>query len=139
MDRVSEDSNRRPSESSDRQLGFLWGAVALSLIALSPLAPRIAGGLWSCPFKGIFGIPCPSCGTGRAALALASFDPLHALAHYPLPALAWIAFIAGGLAAGWYAWQRKPLPRIRRLPVWVRIGIVVAVAANWAFSIATGV
>ena len=59
--------------------------------------------------------------------------------HYPLPALAWMAFIVAGLAAGWQALRRKPLPRIRRLPVWVRIAVVVAVAANWAYSIATGV
>ncbi len=139
MDRVSERSDGAPPERSDRQLALLWSAVALSLIALSPLAPKIAAGLWSCPFKDIFDIPCPSCGTGRAALALARLDPLEALARYPLPALAWIAFIAGGLAAGLRTWQGKPLPRIRRLPVWVRIAVVVAVAANWAYSIATGV
>ncbi len=130
---------RLPAESSGRQLAALWGAVALALIALSPLAPAIAGGLWSCPFKGLFGIPCPTCGTGRAALALARFDPVGALVSYPLPALAWTAFIALGLAAGWRAWQGKPLPRIRRLPVWSRIAIIAAVAANWAYSIATGV
>ncbi len=128
-----------PSGASDRQLGLLWGGVALALIALSPLAPAIAGGLWSCPFKGIFGIPCPTCGTGRAALALARLDPVHALEHYPLPALAWMAFIAAGLIAGWRAWRRLPLPRIRRFPVWLRIAIVAAMLANWGYSIATGV
>ncbi len=123
----------------DRQLGFLWGGIALAMIALSPLAPAIAGGLWSCPFKAVFTIPCPSCGTGRAALALARFDPVGALVHYPLPALVWIAFLAGGLAAGWRAWRGQPLPRIRRFPVWLRIAIAGAVLANWAYSIATGV
>ena len=126
-------------ERSDRQLALLWAGVALSLIALAPLAPAIAGTLWNCPFKSLFGIPCPSCGTGRAALALARLDPLHALVHYPLPALVWMAFVAGGLAAGWAAWHRKPLPRLRRLPAWAKVAIVVAVLANWAYSIATGV
>ncbi len=121
------------------ELGLLWGAVASLLILLSPLAPAIASGLWNCPFKGLTGIPCPGCGTGRAALALARLDPIHALVHYPLPALAWMAFIVAGLAAGVCAWRRRPLPRIRRLPAWARIGIVVAVLGNWAYSIATGV
>ncbi len=134
-----EDTSAMAPEAADRQLGFLWGAVALSLIVLSPLAPVIAAGLWSCPFKGLTGIPCPSCGTGRAALALARLDPIHALVHYPLPALAWMAFIAAGLVAGWRAWHGRPLPRIRRLPAWVKIAIVAAVAANWAHSIATRV
>ncbi len=128
-----------PEISSDRQLGFLWGGVASLMILLSPVAPILAGGLWSCPLKSLTGIPCPTCGTGRAALALARFDPIHALVHYPLPALAWMAFIAAGLAAGWRAWRGQSLPRIRRLPVWARIVVVVAVAANWVYSIATGV
>ncbi len=109
------------------------------MILLSPFAPAFASGLWGCPFKSLTGIPCPSCGTGRAALALARLDPIHALVHYPLPALVWMVFIVGGLAAGWRAWRHQPLPRVRRLPVWARIGLVAGVAANWAYSIATGV
>ena len=123
-----------------RQLGLLWGAVASSLILLSPLATKLAGGLASCPFKGLTGIPCPTCGTTRAALALAHFEPLHALTHYPLPTLGWIVFLGGGLAAGWRAWRGLPLPRIpRRVPIWARLAFVGVVLANWAYSIATGV
>ena len=132
-------SDALTSDSPDRQLAFLWAGVALSLVVLSPLAPMFAAGLWGCPFKSLFGIPCPSCGTGRAALALSRFDPVEALVHYPLPTLAWIAFLGGGLVAGWQAWRGQSLPRIRRLPIWVRVGIVAAIAANWAYSIATGV
>ena len=118
----------------------MWGGVALLLILLSPLAEVFAGGLASCPFKGLTGIPCPSCGATRAALALARLEPVHALVHYPLPAVGWIAFIGGGLAAAWRAWRGRPLPRIPgRIPVWVRIGVVGIVLANWAYSIATGV
>ena len=113
--------------------------MASLLILLSPLASAVASALWSCPFKSLTGIPCPGCGTGRAALALARLDPIHALVHYPLPALAWMAFIVAGLAAGVRALRRRPLPRIRRLPAWVKVVAVVAVAANWAYSIATGV
>ncbi len=134
-----EESGVGASDSSDRQLGFLWAGVALSLVALSPLAPTFAAGLWSCPFKSLTGLPCPSCGTGRAALALARFEPIHALVHYPLPALVWMAFIVGGLFAGWRAWRGQPLPRILRIPIWVRIGAIAAIVANWAYSIATGV
>ncbi len=136
---AAEESSAEALDSSDRQLGLLWGGVASLLILVSPLAPKVASGLWTCPFKSLTGLPCPSCGTGRAALALARFDPIHALVHYPLPALAWMAFLAGGLAAGWLAWRRRPLPRIRRLPAWARVGIVAAIVANWAYSIATGV
>ncbi len=128
-----------PEISRDRQLGFLWAGVVTLLILLSPVAPLLAGGLWSCPLKSLTGMPCPTCGTSRAALALARFEPLDALVHYPLPALAWTAFVVAGLVAGWRAWRGQPLPSIRRLPAWARVAIVVAVAANWAYSIATGV
>lgn len=124
----------------DRQLGLLWGAVAALLILASPLATTLPGGLMSCPFKGLTGIPCPTCGTTRAALALAHFEPVHALTHYPLPALGWILFLGGGLAAGWRAWRGLSLPRIpRRIPLWARLAFLGAVLFNWAYSIATGV
>ena len=128
------------AEPAGRQLGLLWGAVASSLILLSPLAPRLAAGLWSCPWKELTGWACPGCGTTRAALALSQFDPMHALTHYPLPTLAWMLLIVGGLVAGGLALLGKPLPRWpRSLPVRMRIGLVAAVLLNWGYSIATGV
>ncbi len=127
-------------ERADRQLGLLWGAVALSLILLSPLAPRLAAGLWSCPWKELTGFACPGCGTTRAALALARLEPFHALTHFPLPTLGWIFLVAGGLVAGGLVLSGKPLPRWpRRLPVGMRIGLVAVVLLNWGYSIATGV
>ncbi|MDY7095424.1 MAG: DUF2752 domain-containing protein [Acidobacteriota bacterium] len=65
--------------SSDRQLGLLWGTVAVVLVLLSPLAELLAGTLPQCPFKTLTSLPCPACGTTRAALALAHFDPAAAL------------------------------------------------------------
>ncbi len=138
---MADPIGRQPvADQIGRQLGLLWGAVSLSLIALSPLASAFAGGLPGCPFKSFTGFACPGCGATRAALALARLDPVHALTHYPLPALAWTLFITGGLVAGWRAWRHLPLPQLpRRLPIWARFGIVGVVLVNWAYSIATGV
>ena len=127
------------SDPAGRQLGLLWGVVALLLVLLSPLAPTLASGLWSCLFKGATGIPCPSCGTARAALALAAFDPSTALVRYPLQTLAWVLFLVGGLAAGSMALRGRPLPSLPDLPSWWRIAFLGAVLLNWAYSIATGV
>jgi hypothetical protein len=124
----------------NRQVGLLWGAVAAVLIAASPWAAHFGDALWECTFKSWTGIPCPTCGTARAALALARFDVLGALGRYPLPTIAWLFLLGGGLAAGGMALLGRTPPRIPgRLPVWARAGLVAAVLTNWLYSIATGV
>ncbi len=123
-----------------RQLALLWGAVAAVLLAASPWASLAGDALWDCTFKSWTGIPCPTCGTARAALALARFDVLGALGRYPLPTIAWIFLLVGGLGVGAMALLRRTPPPIpSQLPVWGRVAVVAAVLANWMYSIATGV
>jgi Protein of unknown function (DUF2752) len=123
-----------------RQLALLWGAVASLLLAVSPWAAFAGDALWECTFKSWTGIPCPTCGTARAALALARFDVLEALGRYPLPTLAWTFLLVGGLYAGAMALSgRTPRAIPKSLPVWARAGLVAAVLTNWMYSIATGV
>ncbi len=123
-----------------RQLALLWAAVSLILVGASPWASLFGDALWDCTFKTWTGIPCPTCGTARAALALAHFDVVGALGRYPLPTLAWIFLIGGGLAAGAMALLGRTPPRIpSRLPVWARAALVAALVVNWVYSIATGV
>lgn len=123
-----------------RSIALWWGGVAAALIALSPWAPRFAGHLWGCTFKAVTGIACPTCGTTRAALALARFDVQTALTHYPLPTLGWVVFIGGGLVAAAMTLAGRTPPAIpTRLPGWARVAVVAALLLNWAYSIATGV
>ncbi len=120
-------------------MGLSWGAAALLAVALTPLAAILADLVPSCLFKAVTGLPCPLCGTTRAALALARFEPLDALGRFPLPTLLWLGFLGGGLGAGALALARRPLSWPRRWPPWAGIGALVAVLVNWAYSIATGV
>ena len=123
-----------------RQLALLWGGVSAALIGLSPWAPAVSGSLWPCTFKNLTGIACPTCGTTRAALALARLDVATAFVHYPLPALVWTLFLGGGLfAAALTLFGRTPPSLPERLPVWARAGVVSMLLLNWAYSIATGV
>lgn len=132
--------------SPHRQLGLLWGSVAGTLVVLSPLAAQLAGRLPACPLKSLTGLPCPGCGTTRAALALGDLDPLAAFAVSPLAAAAWVLLIAGGLLAGGLALAGVEPPALSR---WVdrwsgqwslgaRLAFLAALALNWLYLLYTG-
>lgn len=125
--------------SSGRQLGLLWGVVAAALVALSPLAPRLAAALPACPLKSLTGFPCPTCGATRTALALSDFDLARAVAVSPLAATAWLALVGGGLLAGALALFRIGVPEPpRKLPMWLRLAALGVVLANWAYLVWSG-
>lgn len=123
-----------------RQLTWLWGGVSVLLVALSPWADGFASALWGCVFKGFTGFACPTCGTARAALALARFDVAGALTSFPLQSLGWIFVVGGGLLClVAVSFGRTPPAFPKSLSPATRVAVVAAVALNWAYSIATGV
>lgn len=129
--------------SPGRQFGILWGAVATALVALSPLAPKLAGMLPACPLKTLAGLPCPGCGSTRVALALSRIDLGSAVAVSPLATAAMVFLVAGGLVAGVLALAGIEVPEPPRLDgrrLWVARGVVIgAVALNWLYLLYTGV
>jgi hypothetical protein len=126
----------RPATREERQLALLWSAATVSAIVLRPFWVVVAPWLRPCVFRGVTGIPCPTCGTTRTVLALLDGDVLSALAANPLATAAGIFFAVGGLAAGLWALLRWPTPVVdgskpRR---WLLL-ILAAVAANWVYLI----
>lgn len=122
--------------SASRQLALLWSGVALALVALSPLAPKLAAGLPACPIRAWLGLPCLSCGTTRAALALARLDFVAALSFNPIATLGWIGLIGGGLVTGGMAVAGRPLPRLGLRPTpTLRLVVAAVLFANWAYLI----
>ena len=120
-------------------MGLLWGAVALLLVALSPLAPALATSLPSCPARSLLELPCPTCGSTGAALALRDLDLRAALAASPLATLGWICLVGGGLVAGLLALLGSPLEE----PAWIQSAaarwlLVTMVLANWVYLIRAG-
>ena len=120
-----------------RQLAFLWGGAALVSTAAAPFAPALARGLPPCPFRALVGVPCLTCGSTRALLALARFDVGQALAWNPLAAAAAILFVLGGIAALGAALAGRNVEVPRPTPP-LRAALALAVAANWAFLVAAG-
>ena len=123
-----------------RQLALIWGGVAVALVALAPLGARIAAALPACPVRTWIDLPCFTCGTTRAALALARLDPAAALALNPLAALGLIGLVGGGLAAGGLAVVNRPLPEARLRPTRVlRLALGLALLGNWIYLVLAGV
>ncbi len=127
-------------ETSQRQLGLLWGTVSVVLLMLVPQAGQFARALPACTFKTLVGIPCPTCGITRTTLALTNLDFAAALRVNPLVTVLLMAFVAGGLIAGLLAIAGRPL----REPRWdlrpgERLGLVAVLVANWAYLVSRGI
>jgi len=126
----------RAPDREERQIAWLWLAAAVSALILRPLWLALAPLLPGCPFRLLTGVPCPSCGTTRAALALLQGRPLVALALNPLSALAFSGFALGGVIAPLWVALRGPVPDLPRpLPPWARVALLAVLAANWAWVI----
>ena len=109
------------------------------MVALSPMANRLAGTLPLCPIRALVDLPCPTCGTTRAALALSQFDVAAAVSASPLATVGWIGLVVGGLMAGLWALLGQPL----REPGWVQSApvrwlLVAIVLANWIYLVGVG-
>ncbi len=129
----------RPALAPGRQLGLLWGAVAVGLLALSPAAPQLTQGLPACPLKSLSGLPCAACGSTRAALALVRGEVKEALVVNPLATVAWLGLVVVGLVAGVAALVGRPLSEPRWvLPTTARLGLLGILVANWLYLIWAG-
>lgn len=116
--------------------------VFAALGALSFLVARFVPVLaipYTCPLKGLAGIPCATCGMTHAFVHLAHLEVAAAIAASPLGALLaaaiWLyaALDLVRVAAG----APLPLPSARALRVATGAGIAV-VLANWLFLVYRG-
>lgn len=123
--------------TAERQLAFIWAGLALAVVALAPLWPLLASLARPCVFHSVTGMPCPTCGATRSVLALLDGRLVDALAFNPLVFVSSLVFFAGAVIAPLWTWRRATLPRLGHpLPMWLRIGIVLVILANWAWLIA---
>ena len=117
------------------EFGLIYGSIAaLGLVALNVLSP--ARLLPSCPLYGLTGLPCPTCGGTRAALALSRGDIVTAFSLNPLVTTA-LAGIFMLLLENIFAIGLN-LPRLsvafsEREKTVLRLSAVMAVSAQWIY------
>lgn len=116
-------------------LTLIWAGLVLA-VALIARERGIAVNL--CPLRSAAGIPCPTCGGTRAALALFAGRPVEAFLLNPLLAAAGAAGAAWLLARLVFGRSiRVELSRVERRAAWAAGAVLLA--ANWAYLIARGV
>jgi hypothetical protein len=114
-------------------IGLLAGA-AVGLLRLDRIPVTL------CVFKGVSGLPCPTCGSTRALGRLVALDFAGALAMNPLTTIAAVVLAAWGIA------DLALLPRRQALGLEVspRFGFALRVLAlglflaNWVYLVAAG-
>jgi hypothetical protein len=110
------------------------GAGAVALLGLDRLPFTV------CLFKALTGLPCPACGSTRAVGHLAHADFAGALAMNPLATVAAVVVAAWAVADSLLLARGRALdlevgPRVGNL---MRVGLVAAVALNWAYLLLVG-
>jgi hypothetical protein len=119
------------------EFGIIYGGIALLILGVGWLLP-ILSFTPDCVFKGLTGIPCPTCGSTRSVVHLAHGDILSALAMNPLTTLCLLAsivyFIASLISVVF------DLPRINILLAdseknIMRVGVFMILLVQWAYLI----
>jgi hypothetical protein len=140
----TEDSPARPFlrlvRSGAPPLGAIFGGIGLLAVAAVGLLRLDRIPLTLCVFKGLTGLPCPTCGSTRALGRLFALDFAGALAMNPFTTLVAV------LVAGWAVADLALLPRGRALGLEVpkplgfalRVGTLLLFLANWVYLIAAG-
>jgi hypothetical protein len=127
-------------EDTDHEL--LWSIVGLCTFACGVFAISQLGLLpIGCIFKAVTGLPCPTCGAGRACLALLQGEVGIAIRSNPLVTLgvfAWAGYIPYGLLASFGVVSRVRVTFSREDRARLRVGLAAVVAVSWLFLIADG-
>jgi hypothetical protein len=112
------------------------GALLLFVLAL-PHAARAERIPATCVFRAITHVPCPTCGSTRAALALASGEVGLAFRYNPLISAAWLLLPAALLGTLVFRprWRSLSLPTRRWAVRGLVLLLVIAGLANWVYLI----
>jgi hypothetical protein len=119
------------------EFGIIYGSIALVILGAGWLQSVLSFAP-DCVFKGLTGIPCPTCGSTRSVVHLSHGDILSAFTMNPLTTLclmsAVLYFIYALMSAAFH------LPRISflftdRERTIMRAGVIMLLLVQWAYLI----
>jgi hypothetical protein len=121
-------------------LGAVFGGIGLAAAAAAALLRLDRLPLTLCVFKGLTGLPCPTCGSTRAVSRLFALDFAGALAMNPFTTLLAVAVAAWALADLALLPRRQAVGLEVREPLGfgLRAAVVLAFVANWLYLIVAG-
>lgn len=120
----------------EKILGPLFAAAMLVAAFLPDYVPRLA-----CPFRSLTHLPCMTCGSTRAGLALARFDLAEAFVMNPLMTVVLFAIgvyvlhaalVFAGVSKSW------ALPPSSARTRWAGRAVLAAILVNWGYLVAVG-
>lgn len=125
-------SKREPGQI---EFGIIYGSIAALCVLAVKYLP-IAHVAPSCVFKGISGIPCPTCGATRALMNMTEGNFMDAVTMNPLAAV----LVAAALLSCLYSvvsllfgLRRVAFSLSEREKDRMRIAAVMIVLANWGY------
>ena len=121
-------------------LGAIFGGVGVLAAGAVWLLRLDRIPLTLCVFKGLTGLPCPTCGSTRALGRLFALDFAGALALNPFTTLLALAVAAWALADLALVPTRRALELDvpPRLGAALRVGALVLFLANWVYLVDAG-
>jgi len=123
--------------SNQIEFGIIYGGIALLILGVGRLLPILSFAP-DCVFRGLTGIPCPTCGSTRSVVHLSHGDILSALAMNPLTTLCLVAAIVyffAGLMGVAFDFPRINLLLTDKEKNVMRAGAVMILLAQWAYLI----
>jgi len=112
---------------------IVWGVILVAAALGSQFSV-----LPECPFHRILGIPCLSCGSGRALDSICRGDIFQAISLNPLLVLSGMALFFFSLwkfAEHIFSFSVKVVAT-KRAALWIRISVMILIAADWLYLIA---
>ncbi len=117
------------------EFGVIYGGIALGALCVVRLLPVFSFAP-SCVFKGLTGLPCPTCGSTRSVIHLVHGDVPAALAMNPLTTMSFVAavlFFLYSLVTLVFGLPRVSFVLTAREGNAIRVGAVVILIAQWVY------